>query len=225
MGTFSIAIEVLITSNMSPLAKSITVGVSVFYNIVDSIWLCISPVSHEGIHSKIERKHLFVTLLHHTIVGIGTWLIIYGPGLKPVARLLFMSFYAVEVNTFFRDLRKFFNMKDQIGLYILCTILFDITWIVCRLIYPLFIVTVAVYWLSTMEEYVHNVIYWVILIFVVFPSVSLQLFWTPGWYKKFRLRICNYSKYYECYGDRQQVPQTDVTETDTDIEIECNEIN
>eukprot|EP01084_Bolivina_argentea_P137835 242752_1 len=186
------------------------------YNVIDIIWLLLSPKSLEGINKIISLKTILIILCHHIMVIIISSLIVFSPGISHAARLLTASFYLVEINTLFRDLRKFFNINKnssiQFILYILSTMIFDITWILLRIVMPTFIVAVSIYVLIV--QYIDSVSVWFLVILETI-ALSLQFMWTVTWFYKFKLRVCNYRKYYQKYGNRQQIPQTDISDMET----------
>ena len=190
----------------------------VSYNVIDTVWLLISPKSLKGIHAKITMKSIMTTIIHHIVVIMVASLIMI-PQLNEIQRILCFAPYLVEINAFFRDFRKFMNMDKnhprQVHAYIVCTILFDITWIVMRMI--VFLLFVLYQWYVLIND-IESIPFW-ILVICNSMGFLMQLMWTRPWYQKFKLRMCNYYGYYNKYSNAQQIPQTDVSDIDTKIEM------
>ena len=184
---------------------AVFVCILVFYLTTDTIWLCIAPDIVVGKQNP-KQNEAFIVAIHHILVLIGAWLTYiqfalniveidsgYDRDEKYFIYTLGMCSTHIEWNTFCREVRRLMKRYDfgyNTICYSILSLLFDVTWVLFRLILTTFVSFAVLY---TAITHIHNVkLRWTWIFFtpICLLVTLIQYFWTFKWIKGVKRRYC-----------------------------------
>lgn len=141
---------------------------TIAFNVMDILWILFDPLSFSNDRILIIGHHLCVIL---------TAFVCNASSNEYQHQLYICLPYIIEINTICRDIFKLCP-RDSI-LYHVSSLLWDITWIPCRVI---LLPSISIWSLFAIKNY--------IIPFALLPLSLMNLHWTRFWIKSVRKRYC-----------------------------------
>ena len=134
---------------------------TIMFNMLDIFWILFNPSSFINGTMLIIIHHLCVILIA---------IAVYNASYNYQITLYVCLPYVIEINTILRDIFKIFDQGSI--LYYICILLWDISWIPCRVI---LLPSISIWSLFTIKNY--------IIPFGLLPLSVMNLYWTRFWIK------------------------------------------